>query len=236
MKFNSDSKKVLEELADTKNYYNWILDSFSNYLGENLLEVGAGNGNFLKATLDRFKFSSALALEPDLELFKDLKNNTKRYSSLKILPNFSSDLEKSLVSGIDTIIYNNVLEHIQDDQKELSIAFNLLKKGGHILTFSPAMPSLYSQFDISVGHYRRYTLQEMKQKMLKAGFEIKQAYYFDFVGSLVWYLKFKIFKSYNLNSAQALNYDKFAVPFLRKFEPSKILPFGKNIVVIGQKI
>jgi SAM-dependent methyltransferase len=56
----------------------------------------------------------------------------------------------------DTILYIDVLEHIEDDLRELEIASSHLNNGGHLIILAPALQSLYSAFDKAIGHFRRY--------------------------------------------------------------------------------
>jgi len=214
------------------------LDKIGKYIGKDTIECGAGSGSFAKSILTKYK-TNYTGLEPSKNVHKHLEANLTEFSNTefltKSLPNFFEEVQSSFENQIDTIIYNNVLEHIKDDQKELNLAYKTLKKAGHILTFSPAMQVLYSDYDNSIGHFRRYVLEEMINKVKQSGFEVVEAHYFDFVGSFLWYLKYKILKSSGLTSNSLSVYDKFVIPILRKIEPSKILPFGKNIVVIGKK-
>jgi hypothetical protein len=60
-------------------------------------------------------------------------------------------------TSFDTILYIDVLEHIEDDRLELFRASRHLKPGGTIVVLSPALPCLFSEMDEAVGHYRRYT-------------------------------------------------------------------------------
>jgi len=136
---------------------------------------------------------------------------------------------------IDTVFYVNVMEHIEDDQAELQHVFDLLKPGGHVLTFSPAMPWLYGRFDRRIGHFRRYELRDMKEKMRLAGYEVVKSHYVDLPGMFLWWLMFHVFKFTRLSRRSVRWYDKIVIPVLRRLDPSRILPWGKNIVVVGKK-
>ena len=48
------------------------------------------------------------------------------------------------------------LEHIDDHQSEIKSALNKLNKNGNLVIIVPAFNHLYSYYDKSVGHYRRY--------------------------------------------------------------------------------
>lgn len=73
----------------------------------------------------------------------------------------------------------NVLEHIENDVEELKWINANLETGGHICLFSPALPTLFGSHDKLVGHYRRYTKNEINAKVEKAGFITRKAIYFD---------------------------------------------------------
>ncbi|NIQ14480.1 MAG: methyltransferase type 12, partial [Candidatus Dadabacteria bacterium] len=57
----------------------------------------------------------------------------------------------------DTILYIDVLEHIEDDYNELQSAKKLLSDTGTLIILSPAHQWLFSEFDEAIGHHRRYT-------------------------------------------------------------------------------
>jgi len=59
----------------------------------------------------------------------------------------------------DTILYVDVLEHIEKDYAEVALSARRLKPGGHLIALSPAHCWLYSPFDQAIGHFRRYTKQ-----------------------------------------------------------------------------
>lgn len=226
--------KDLDAMSVAINYNNWILDKIGKYIGKDTIECGAGSGSFAKSILTRYQ-TNFIALEPSKNVYSYLKDNLSKFPNVKTLPNFFKEIADNFSDDIDGVIYNNVLEHIENDQEEIDLVYKTLKKDGHIITFSPAMPVLYSNYDNSIGHFRRYTLKEMVIKVKNSGFEIVDAYYFDFVGSFLWYLKYKILKSSGLGSSSLSMYDSLVIPILRKIEPSKVLPFGKNIVVVGKK-
>ena len=56
----------------------------------------------------------------------------------------------------DCILYIDVLEHIEDDRAQIDAAARLVRGGGHVVILSPAHHWLFSEFDKSIGHFRRY--------------------------------------------------------------------------------
>jgi len=57
----------------------------------------------------------------------------------------------------------DVLEHVEDDARGLSELVRVTKPGGIIIINVPAFKLLWSDWDVSLGHYRRYTLGMMRE-------------------------------------------------------------------------
>ena len=136
---------------------------------------------------------------------------------------------------MDAAILVNVLEHIEDDRLALSDIKKILKPGGYMLLFVPALRILYSEFDKLVGHYRRYHRDELGQMVSDTGFEIISNKYCDVLGALPWLVLNRFFGSTELNPALARIYDFIGVPMTRAFELMVPPPFGKNIVLIARQ-
>jgi len=228
--------KDLEAMSFAVNYHKWILEEFRPFLGKNFVEVGAGTGSFSEMLIGESPENLAL-IEPS-EMFLFLEQNISQIETSVIVNYYNSifsETADSLKAKPDTIIYVNVLEHIEDDAGELRKVYETLEPGGHCLIFVPAFMSLYGAFDEKVGHFRRYTKKELEEKGKNAGFKIVKSKYFDFAGIFPWYIKYKLLKSDSLESGAVTAYDKFAVPVTKQFERFLRFPAGKNILTILQK-
>ncbi len=229
--------KDLEAMSFAVNYHRWILDEFRPYIGDHVVEVGAGTGNFSQLLLAGSPKTLSL-VEPS-EMFGHLQRNVSRTAETEVVlyrSIFRNVADQIVAKGSpDTVIYINVLEHIEDDLGELNVIFRTLAAGGHCLIFVPALPSLYGNFDREVGHFRRYTKRELEDKCRSARFEIMISKYFDFPGVLPWFIKYRVFKSKGLGSSAVTLYDRLAVPVARRFESLLNAPIGKNILLVGKK-
>jgi SAM-dependent methyltransferase len=74
-----------------------------------------------------------------------------------------------LAAKYDAIILFDVIEHIDDPVSFMSSALYHLKPGGHVFINVPALQSLYSKFDVAVGHCRRYNKATLEAELAKAG-------------------------------------------------------------------
>ncbi len=84
----------------------------------------------------------------------------------------------------------DVLEHMDDDARGLSVARDLLMPGGTLLVTVPALPSMWSAHDDVNLHRRRYVLRELGAKVRAAGFEVLFLSYFNcFLLPLAWIMR-----------------------------------------------
>ncbi len=223
--------KELEAMSFAANYHGWIVDEISPHLGETVAEIGAGIGSVSKMLLTK-SIKKLYAFEPSSNMYPFLLeelSNDKRAQAV----NGYLKAENSPVA-FDSIVYINVLEHIEDDGAELKNSLELLKSGGKLLLFVPALEWLYSEFDRNVGHHRRYTKRRLKTLVEESGFRIVRLRYFDFVGILPWFVNFVLLEN-TMNKTGVTLFDNYVVPVVRRLESIANPPVGKNLLLVAQK-
>jgi SAM-dependent methyltransferase len=77
----------------------------------------------------------------------------------------------------DLVVALDIIEHLEDEMPALSEVRRACKSGAYFYVTVPAYQGLWSHHDEVLGHYRRYTVCEMVEKLKKAGFEICRASY-----------------------------------------------------------
>ena len=82
----------------------------------------------------------------------------------------------------DGVYTSNVLEHIKDDVHALKQIRSVMKPQSNLVVYVPAFKCLYSPWDASVGHLRRYEKKELLSKLDAAGFEVTKIIYVDTLG------------------------------------------------------
>jgi SAM-dependent methyltransferase len=240
-------KKTCEEIIKaqkdnslTVNYNKWVFDNICPYIGNKVMDVGSGSGNFLGYLLGR---ESVVNIDI-LDVFLDSLKHS--YSSYKNVHIFQCDIQDHRVIDIgrqfdiDTVICNNVLEHVQDDLKALSNINDILSSKGNLILVLPAFQCLYSKWDKSIGHFRRYNHKQIKDKLAKTNFSIKVSFYMNIVGFFGWFLNGKILgytptKS-SLVEKQAVFFDRYIVKPLRRMENMFRPPFGQSLIIIASPI
>ena len=189
-----------------------------------MLDFGAGNGHFLSLIAD--KKGVFTALEPD----RELKNQIRNSGLAQVI-----EPEDVPVGMVDFLYTLNVLEHIHDDQGTLERFSLWLRQGGTLFVYVPALPHLYSKFDASIGHFRRYKKHELLEKVERAGFRVKMVRYLDPVGYFVALIYRLFINSGKISQGQVVFFDKYLYPLSMWVSPLTSSLFGKNILLVATK-
>ncbi len=88
--------------------------------------------------------------------------------------------ETALNSQFDLVTLFDVLEHIENDAQAADAVRALLAPGGIAVITVPAFSFLWSQHDVLLHHYRRYTIASLKKVLTAADVTIQHVSYFNF--------------------------------------------------------
>ncbi|GIG89651.1 class I SAM-dependent methyltransferase [Plantactinospora endophytica] len=130
---------------------------------ETILELGCGLGS-VGTRLARL--GNYTAAEPDPRSY--------RTAHARITPLGGTVLngdhrQVPRAGGYDLVCAFEVLEHIADDLPVLAEWLTLARPGGHLLLSVPADPDRFGAWDTLVGHYRRYSAEQLRQRLCDAG-------------------------------------------------------------------
>ena len=103
----------LEHFDNSDNFRNYQCDLFKDHLKGHVAEVGPGNGENLLIYKD--KVDTLELYEPSESLFNNLK---LRFSNDKKLV-IKNEVFSLNENAYDTIMYLDVLEHIENDHQEI---------------------------------------------------------------------------------------------------------------------
>jgi len=228
----------LDAMAGAGNYYRWIIRRFAPYVGDEVVEVGAGAGTFAAHLLDAppgdAPGSRRLTLiEPASNLYPALQ---ARFSGHPRVTTRQSDLESCADTlHPDTAILVNVLEHVKDDAACLALLHRILRPGGHLLIFVPALPWLYGSLDSEFEHYRRYTRAELERKLTAAGFELRHLRFVNLPGVAAWWLSGKILRRKTIAPGAVRFYDRWIFRPWSHLEDIFAPPLGQNLLAIARR-
>ncbi len=224
--------KDLEAMAFAANYHEWIMEEFKPYLGQSVAEVGAGTGDFSICILKHIR--NLVAFEPSDNIFPLLKTRFENDTRVETIHGTFTDEHPAFQGYFDSIFYINVLEHIENDEAELSHVYRTLRHGGHALIFVPALSFLYGELDKKLGHYRRYHKKDLIRIATRTEFTIRKIKYFDIAGILPWLIFFVILRR-SMNAGKMSLYDRWIVPLMKRIEQRITPPVGKNLLLVLQK-
>jgi SAM-dependent methyltransferase len=224
----------LEVLADMPNYYAWILRHFSPYVRGQVLEYGAGTGTVSKNLL---ALADAVTLiEPSDNLVRTLNSRFANDARVTVVHASLEDHTRSaLDDSFDTIVMVNVLEHIESDNDALKELFRILKPGGNLLIFVPALQMLMSKLDLIHGHFRRYNRVELRSKVESCAFKVEFCRYFDSVGVIPWFILNTLLGKTDFHPSLVKFNDRLVVPMIEALESLVRPPFGKNLILVARK-
>lgn len=201
------------------------------FVAGSVLEVGAGigaNTPYLVKDGD----SGWVCLEPDASLLGRL-DSTLRANKCNVSPEAITGTLQDIQASrqFDTILYIDVLEHIEDDRGELESAASHLRPGGRIIVLAPAHQWLFSPFDAEIGHFRRYNRRMMRQ-ISPASLQLERLFYLDSVGLLLSAAIRLLLRQSMPTQSQLRVWDRFVIPTSRMLDQCLFNSVGKSIVGI----
>jgi SAM-dependent methyltransferase len=207
-----------------------------------VLEVGCGTGKVLNGLHE--VCSDGVVIGMDL-FFEGLKHARKRTSCHLVRGDVQS---LPFAKKFNLIGLFDVLEHLPDDMNVLADLHSILTEDGPLILTVPAHPSLWSNFDESSHHCRRYKLDELKNKLILNGYQVEYlTYYMASIFPFIW-LERKFKGLIDTRSADDQSSDELRiVPVVneifawllaqeaRLITGRKKMPFGSSLIAIARR-
>ena len=228
------SGKELDLFAGATCWKSYCRARLSRYIAGDVLEVGAGIGGTTRVLCDGTQ-RSWTCLEPDHHLAKTLSASLKA-RPLALVPEIHAGTLSSLTRDrlFDTILYIDVLEHIEDDRAELVRAGQHLREGGHLVVLCPAHNFLFTDFDRAIGHFRRYD-RAMFRGVSPLELHLRELYYLDSAGMILSWGNRLLLRSSQPTQAQIRLWDRVFVRCSRLLDPLFGWRLGKTIVAVWSR-
>ena len=220
--------------AHAQHWKRYWIQSLRRYIRGSVLEVGAGIGTNTPL-LRNGSEPRWVCLEPDAALASTLRQTISQHPLCG-----TSEVRTGTVASLpaeetfDSILYIDVLEHIADDRDELVRAARHLNRGGAIIVLSPAHDWLFSEFDRSIGHCRRYTTRSL-EALTPAELKVRRSFYLDSVGLLASAANRFLLHQSLPNAKQIRLWDSFMVPCSRLLDPLTQHRLGKTAVCVWER-
>jgi glycosyltransferase involved in cell wall biosynthesis len=232
-KYSDPGKATLDALDQAPRFNEWMYDSIRPFLGSRVAELGVGRGNMSKFIR---KHDHVLLTDYRLDYLTELQRRWVNQPGLQIGKldlTVREDYAQLRDFAPDSVVFLNVLEHIEDDRAVLTHLFENVPAGCRLVILVPYNMKLYSEFDKALGHFRRYSSGELEGKFRDAGLAVEQQFFFNKVGVLAWYVANTLGRQGALQPWQLRLYNTLT-PLFRLLE--NVLPMsGLSTVVIGRK-
>jgi glycosyltransferase involved in cell wall biosynthesis len=211
--------EILARLNRAPRFTKWMADTIRPYVGERVLEIGAGIGNLTANLVPRTKYHASDINPHYLDRLETLKQ-ARPY--LQVHYTDARAAETYPAEQFDTVICMNVVEHIENDVEALSNIRMSLEKNGRAIVLVPNGPRLFGSLDKVLGHYRRYTREQLVRVCQDAGFTVEKVLKFNRIGTPGWWLNGRILKkeTFGFWQIKVLN---FLIPIVRPID--RFLPF-----------
>jgi SAM-dependent methyltransferase len=225
--------ETLRRMAAAANYNAWLLERSRPYLGQRVLDIGAGVGTLTDALSSLC--DSVVAAEPDPVLVQALEERFASALNVTVVEADAASIGRAEVPRpFDSIVCFNVLEHIPDDVGAVEVFRSELRPGGRLLLLVPAHPFLFGSLDRMLEHERRYAKPNLEELLAQCGFAIDVLQYVNPVGALGWLVSGRIMRRQQIPEGPLRLFDRF-VPVLQSLDRVH-LPFGLSLWAAARRL
>lgn len=223
----------LELFSSVRHWKTYWSQQVQPFFAGDALEVGAGIGSNTPF-LDGKGVRRWVCLEPDARLVARLTENLRQLGNSRPYEIVCGTIESLVGREFDTIIYIDVLEHIENDRKELNEAASRLRRGGHLIVVAPAHQLLFTPFDAGIGHFRRYNRPTLRS-LSPSGLQIIRIRYLDAMGLAASAANLLILRQSMPTPSQLRFWDRWMIPVSRVLDRLLLYSIGKSIVAVWRK-
>ena len=225
--------ETLQSMRWAHRYNRWVIGRIAPFIGDRILEAGAGIGNITAHLLDRELIVAADDNASYLERLAANFSDNPNVRTTEINLEHSDGIRNLSEHRFDTIVCVNVIEHLKPDEEVLRAFFEILQPGGRAIILAPQGRWLYGSIDRALDHHRRYSRTEMRQKMEGAGFEIEEIFGLNRISPPFWFFNGRILRRTSVPGVQVRFFDRL-VPLVKFFD--RLLPLPPlSIIAIGRK-
>jgi len=228
----------LEVFEKAVNWRIYLASKIAPHLKGDVLEVGAGIGTMTKTYLNppvSVPVSSWLALEPDPELGAGIQamiESERLPGHCRVQAGRLMDIPEA--GTFQSILYVDVLEHIEDDRGELAQAVGHLDAGGRLIVLSPAHQWLFSALDEMAGHFRRYSRADLLA-LAPPDTRLVESRYLDCVGMAASWANRIMLRQGTPSDGQIRLWDRGMIPVSRLLDPLFGYRLGKSVLAVWEK-
>jgi ubiquinone/menaquinone biosynthesis C-methylase UbiE len=160
----------------------WIERAATLSRGDRIVDCGAGTGELVKELRGNYEPRGVSVI--GIEFVEEARRLAIERKGMELLAGSILDLPLKDATSQVTIALD-VLEHVEDDKLAFSELMRITKPGGIIIINVPAFMSLWSEWDVSLGHFRRYSKSTFRE-VLAPHRNAVQVLYFDYANAFAF--------------------------------------------------
>jgi glycosyltransferase involved in cell wall biosynthesis len=223
---------MLVNLEKVRRFNLWVGQLLAPYIGDRVLEIGAGIGTLTHQFIPR-EFYVAADINPSHLRYLRAYSTGKPYFRVRnIDPGNPIDFS-GLEERFDTALMVDGLENVADEEVALRNIRSSLKPGGRAVIQVPQHPALYCTIDQALGRRKRYTRKSLQESLERAGFHVERIFDFNRFSVPGWWLNGKILRRKKFSRAQ-LKVLQITIPVLRRMDGA--LPWGGlSLIAVATK-
>jgi len=224
--------QILSGLKHARRLNLWVGTTLRPFVGDRVLEIGAGIGNLTNQFIPREMY---MAADTNPNHIRTLQNYAFGKPYLHVLNIDPCDPEQfdGLSGRFDTAILVNVLDRVCDEASVLRNVWSALEIGGRALIMVPQTPALYGTLDRALARRQRYTASELEGKLTNAGFRVEEILDFNRISIFGWWFNGMLLKR-NKISRLHLKLLDVLIPMLSRID--HLWPWsGLNLLAVAVK-
>ncbi|HAK57155.1 MAG: glycosyltransferase [Vicinamibacterales bacterium] len=169
----------------------WLADTVRPWLGDRVLELGAGVGNLSRQLVPRTRYVAADVDQTHVAYLRGVTAAKTGLSAAQLDPEVPSSFVGE-EGAFDTVLCVNILEEVDDPMVVLRNVGRALAPGGRVVVYVPQGQDLYSPLDEEAGHRCRYDRRLLAQELQESGYEVEHLDDFNRLSMPAWWFFGKI--------------------------------------------
>jgi glycosyltransferase involved in cell wall biosynthesis len=223
---------ILTNLERARRFNLWMGSVLRPYIGDRVLEIGAGIGNLTSQFIPRELYVASDINPSYLQYLRSYSFGKPYLRVMKVDASDPADFS-GLEGQFDTALMINVLEHVPDQHAALQSLFQSLEPGGRAVILVPQHKWLYGTFDEALEHRERYTAAQLRDELMAAGFRVERIFDFNRFSVPGWWWNGKLFRRKRFSRIQ-LKLVETAMPILKRID--HLWPWsGLSLIGVGVK-
>lgn len=224
--------RMLAELQQARRFNKWMADTVRPFLGDRVLEIGAGVGNLTSQFIPRELYVASDVNPHYLHFLRSYSIGKPYLRAWHADPTSPADFDV-LTEQFDTVVMLNALEHLDAPVDALLHASRALVPGGRMIVLVPQHPWLFGSLDRGLEHRQRYTRPLLHQQMTEAGLRVERMFDFNRTALPAWWFICRVLGRTSFSPVQ-LKMLEVLMPLIRRFD--RLWPWeGISLVAVGAK-